>query len=86
MHERFFYPADVLAIAYGFYFPKQYYVPVAVGFASFFSYQFFLLHRTILPLQLLSLVMFAALAAVAVATRNSLSSGQAAAESRSAIC
>ena len=86
MHERFFYPADVLAIAYGFYFPKQYYVPVAIGFASFFSYQFFLLHRTILPLQLLSLVMFAALAAVAVATRSSLNSAQAAAESRSAIC
>jgi Gpi18-like mannosyltransferase len=86
MHERFFYPADVLAIAYGFYFPKQYYVPVAIGFASFFSYQFFLLHRGILPLQLLSLVMFAALAAVAVAARSSLNPAQAAAESRSAIC
>ena len=79
MHERFFYPADVLAIAYGFYFPKQYYVPVAIGFASFFSYQFFLLHRTILPLQLLSLVMFAALAAVVVSTRSGLNSAQAAA-------
>ena len=79
MHERFFYPADVLAIAYGFYFPRQYYVPVAIGFASFFSYQFFLLHRTVLPLQLLSLVMFAALATVAISTRRSLNAAQAAA-------
>jgi Gpi18-like mannosyltransferase len=90
MHERFFYPADVVAIAYGFYFPKQYYVPVAIGFASFFSYLFFLLHRTILPLQLRSLVMFVALAAVAWGVRKSLNMPQAAAaaaaESRSAIC
>ena len=54
-------------------------MPVAIGFASFFSYQFFLLHRTILPLQLLSLVMFAALAAVVVSTRSGLNSAQAAA-------
>jgi Gpi18-like mannosyltransferase len=86
MHERFFYPADVVAIAYGFYFPKQYYVPVAIGFASFFSYLFFLLLRTILPLQLLSLVMLVALVAVAVSVRKSLNTAQAAAPSRSAIC
>jgi Gpi18-like mannosyltransferase len=86
MHDRFFYPADVVAIAYGFYFPKQYYVPVAIGFASFFSYLFFLLHRTILPLELLSLVMLVALVAVAVSVRKSLNTAQAAAPSLSAIC
>ena len=75
-----------MAIAYGFYFPKQYYVPVAIGFASFFSYLFFLLHRTILPLQLLSLVMFVALATVAWGVRKSLNTPQAAAASCSAIC
>jgi Gpi18-like mannosyltransferase len=86
MHERFFYPADVVAIAYGFYFPKRYYVPVAIGFASFFSYLFFLLHRTILPLQLLSVIMFVGLAAVVCGVRESLNVPQAALASRSAIC
>jgi Gpi18-like mannosyltransferase len=72
MHDRFFYTADVLAIAYAFYFPRQYYVAVAVSFASFFSYQPFLFHRSMLPLPLLSLVMFIALATVAYATREAL--------------
>lgn len=72
MHERFFYPADVLSIAYGFYFPRQYYVPIAVSFASFFAYQPFLFNQTLLPLRLLSLVMLVALATVAVSTRQDL--------------
>jgi Gpi18-like mannosyltransferase len=72
MHDRFFYPADVLAIAYGFYFPRQYYVPVAVSFASFFSYQPFLVHQTIIPVKLLSLVMLTALVGVAWNTRDTL--------------
>jgi Gpi18-like mannosyltransferase len=72
MHERFFYPADVLSIAYGFYFPRQYYVPIAVSFASFFAYQPFLFKQTLLPLWLLSLVMLVALVSVAVSTRQDL--------------
>jgi len=72
MHERFFFPADVLAIAYGFYFPRQYYVPVAVSFASFFAYQPFLFHLQPLPLKLLSLVMLVPLLAVALSTRQGL--------------
>jgi Gpi18-like mannosyltransferase len=74
MHERFFYPADVLSIAYGFYFPKRYYVPVAVSFASLFAYQPFLFNQIVppLPLKVLSLVMLVALAAVALGTRRDL--------------
>jgi len=72
MHERFFYPADVLAIAYGFYFPRRYYVAIAVSFASFFAYLPFLFHQTLVPLKLLSLVMLVALATVATTTRESL--------------
>ncbi len=86
MHDRFFYPADVVAIAYGFYFPRRYFVPVAIGFASFFSYLFFLLHRTILPLQLLSAVMLIGLVTVAWGVRKSLGSPEAVMASRSAIC
>jgi Gpi18-like mannosyltransferase len=78
MHDRFFYPADVLAIAYGFYFPRQYYVPIAVGFASFFAYLPFLFHRTMIPLPLLSLVMLVALTTVAWSTRQCLKGAQAA--------
>lgn len=65
MHNRFFYTADVLAIAYAFYFPRQYYVAVAVSFASFFAYQPFLFKKHMLPLPLLSVVMLVALVAVA---------------------
>lgn len=65
MHDRFFFPADVLAIAYAWYFPRRYHVPVAAGFASFFAYAPFLLHRPMVPLPLLSLVMFVALLSVA---------------------
>ncbi len=72
MHERFFYPADVLAIAYAFYFPRRYFVAVAVGFASFCSYHLFLFHRQMVPLPVLSLVMLIALATVAVRLRAEL--------------
>jgi len=77
MHERYFYPADIVAIAYAFYFPSRYYVPVAVGFASFFSYLFFLMHRTILPLSLLAALMLVALIAVAAGVRQSLNASPA---------
>jgi len=49
---------------------------VAVSFASFFSYQPFLFHRSMLPLPLLSLVMFIALAAVAYTVREALSQNE----------
>jgi Gpi18-like mannosyltransferase len=72
MHDRFFFPADVFAIAYGFFFPRQYYVPIAVGFASLFAYNRFLLGRHIVPLRGLALVMLFALVAVAWATVRDL--------------
>ena len=42
MHQRYFYPADILSIAFGFYFPTYFYVPVILNLISFFSYQYFL--------------------------------------------
>lgn len=38
MHERYFYTADCIAIVYGFYFPRRFYVPLAVITISLFSY------------------------------------------------
>jgi len=64
MHDRFFYPADVLAIAYGFFYPRHAFVPVFVIFASFFAYQPFLFGNSFVPLPVLSLIMGFALIAV----------------------
>jgi Gpi18-like mannosyltransferase len=72
MHERFFFPADVFAIAYGFFFPRQYYVPIAVGFTSLLAYNRFLLGLDFVPLRGLALVMLGALVAVAGATVRDL--------------
>jgi Gpi18-like mannosyltransferase len=72
MHERFFFVADVTAIAYAFYFPRQYLVAIMISFASFFAYQPFLFHYTLVPLGVLPLVMGSALWLVAASTKKSL--------------
>lgn len=56
MHERYFYPADVLAIVYAFYFPKYFYVPIVVIICSFLSYLPYLFGVDV-PLNLVSLVL-----------------------------
>lgn len=56
MHERYFYPADVLAILYAFYFPKYFYVPIVVILCSFLSYLPYLFSVEV-PLKLVSLVL-----------------------------
>jgi Gpi18-like mannosyltransferase len=38
MHERYFYAADVVSVIYALYFPRYWYVPVAVIMASTISY------------------------------------------------
>lgn len=72
MHERFFFVADVTAIAYAFYFPRQYVVAILVSFASFFAYQPFLFHYTLVPPKVLPIVMGTALVLVAASTIRSL--------------
>jgi Gpi18-like mannosyltransferase len=72
MHDRFFFVADVMAIAYAFYFPRQYAVAIMISFASFFAYQRFLFHYTLVPLKVLPFVMGAALVLVAASTKRSL--------------
>ena len=61
MHERYFYPADVLSIVYAFYFPRYFFVPLLIIFASFFSYFPFLFGREIFALSHLALLMMIAL-------------------------
>lgn len=38
MHERYFYPADILSLIFAFYFPRYYWVAIVVQMASFFGY------------------------------------------------
>lgn len=58
MHERYFYAADCLAIVYGFYFPRRFYVPLAVVTISLFSYFPFLFGDfTVIKLPYLALLM-----------------------------
>ncbi|MFH1185398.1 MAG: hypothetical protein V1755_10225, partial [Chloroflexota bacterium] len=60
MHERYFFPADVLAIALAFLYPRLYYAPILVLGVSFLSYQPFLFERDFVPLHLLALVLVSA--------------------------
>jgi Gpi18-like mannosyltransferase len=61
MHERYFFLADVLSILYAFYFPRMFFVPFLVVFASFFSYFPFLYNTIPVPMGMLALMMGSAL-------------------------
>jgi Gpi18-like mannosyltransferase len=65
MHDRYLYPADVLSIAYVFFFPREFFVPVAVTLVSFFTYWFHLFVIAAIPGEVLALVLLAALIWVA---------------------
>jgi Gpi18-like mannosyltransferase len=54
MHERYFYPADLLSIAFGFFFPEHFFIPMVVGLISFFAYQPFLFGRQLVPIEILT--------------------------------
>jgi Gpi18-like mannosyltransferase len=67
MHERYFYAADCIAIIYGFYFPRRFYVPLAVVTISLFSYFPFLFGDfTVIELPYLALLMAIVLVVVLV--------------------
>ena len=67
MHERYFYLADCLAIIYAFYFPRRFYVPLAVVMISLFSYFPFLFgDYTVIKLPYLALLMAVVLVIVLV--------------------
>ncbi len=68
-HDRYFYPADVLSIAFGFYFPGFFYVPVLINLASFLIYQPYLFGVDVFPQAVLTLVMFLA---VLFVSRNAI--------------
>lgn len=65
MHERYFYAADVLSIAFAFVCPTLFYIPILVEGVSFFAYQPFLFERELVPLPVLTLVLGASIALLA---------------------
>lgn len=65
MHDRYFYPADVLSIIYAFYFPQYFFVPIVIILSSFFAYQPTLFLAEPVPMAFLAGAMFAMLVVVA---------------------
>src|SRR5947208_3065111 len=63
MHDRYFYLADVLSIAYAFYVPKRFYLAIITPLTSFLSYMPFLFGNPIIKL---SYVAFAPLLVIVV--------------------
>ena len=80
MHERYFFPADVLAIAYAFYFPRFFFVPIVIGLVSLFSYFPFLFGKTVVGFSWLAIVMAAMLVVVTTDTVRTLYPGLASSE------
>ena len=61
MHERYFFPADVLSVAFAFYLPRFFYLPVVVGLVSTFAYVPFLFGMTVVAQPVLAIVLLAAI-------------------------
>lgn len=65
MHDRYFYPADVLSIIYAFFFPEYFFVPFVIIVASFFAYHPTLFEVQTVPMGVLAAGMFVMLLIVA---------------------
>lgn len=57
MHDRYFFPADIFSIVYGFYFPSLLFIPIITISSSFLSYLPFLTSKTLIASKSLSLVL-----------------------------
>ena len=58
MHERYFFPADVISIALAFYFPEFFYFPVVMSLISFLSYEPYFFNAQPIPLPILAVGLF----------------------------
>jgi Gpi18-like mannosyltransferase len=67
MHERYFFPADVISIAFAFYFPEFFFIPIAMSAISFLSYEPYLFEQTPVPFPILTLGL---LSAICILVRN----------------
>lgn len=67
MHERYFFPADVVSIAFAFYFPQLFFIPIAMSAISFLSYEPYLFEQTPVSFPFLTLGL---LVAICLLVRN----------------
>ena len=81
MHDRYFYPADVLSIVLAFLSPGLFWVPIVMVGSSFASYQPFLFERDLLPLPVLTLVILLLIVLLGRDTLRQLFSSQLPADS-----
>ncbi len=58
MHERYFFAADIISIAFAFYFPKYFFAPIVINLVSFFSYEQFLFKVKPIPDSTLAIALF----------------------------
>jgi len=57
MHERYFYPADVMSIVFAFYYPDLFFVPILIILCSLFAYLPFLFNLEIIPIPVLAFIL-----------------------------
>jgi Gpi18-like mannosyltransferase len=65
MHDRYFFPADIISIIFAFYFPDFFFVPVVIILSSFFAYQSTLFLVVPIPYAFLAAANFVVLVLVA---------------------
>jgi Gpi18-like mannosyltransferase len=56
MHDRYFFPADVIAILFAFLMPRYFYLAILTGMTSFMAYQVFLFKIDVVPMPYLALI------------------------------
>jgi len=57
MHERYFFPADVISIPFAFYFSNLFFIPIIMSGISFLSYEPYLFDQTPVPFPVLTLIL-----------------------------
>ena len=66
MHERYFISAEIVAIIFAFYLPRNWYIPVVISLTSFMTYTRSLYGYEIIPLDWLSIFMLVPLVVLGV--------------------
>ena len=64
MHERYFFPADVISIVFAAFYPEYYYVAIAMSGVSLLAYEPYLFGRELVPMAWLALILLAVLSIV----------------------
>ncbi len=68
MHERYFYPADILSVIFAFYFPEKFYVPIITVLSSTYVVCHNLFNTHFVHIKVLSVLMLFCLLWVGVST------------------